>query len=218
MPDHGPLHSCPPRPAATRLCGPGPGLAGAPGGYPSQVSCTGDALTGSLKRAAVALKRAGVPFALAGGFAVYARGGPPSEHDVDFLLRQVDVSSALDALRAAGFRPVDPPEDWLVKVYDEDRLVDLIFVMAGAPVDDAMLARADELEVCSVRMPVLDATDIIVSKLLSLGPHHCDLAPVLSVARSLREQVRWSEVRDRTKESPYARALLFLLAELEVVR
>lgn len=37
----------------------------------------------TLVRVGTVLRDAGVPFALTGGSAVYARGGPSSEHDVD---------------------------------------------------------------------------------------------------------------------------------------
>ena len=39
----------------------------------------------TLKRSAAALRDAEIPFALAGGLAVWARGGPESDHDLDFL-------------------------------------------------------------------------------------------------------------------------------------
>ena len=90
----------------------------------------------TLKRVAAVLKQAGIPFALAGGFAAYARGGTSSDHDVDFLLREQDVDKALHALSEVGFRTVRPPEDWLVKVYDDDRMVDLIFRPVDRPVTD----------------------------------------------------------------------------------
>ena len=61
------------------------------------------------------------PFALAGGLAVYARGGPATEHDVDFILRADDAERALELLGAAGFRCERPPEGWLYKVFDDER-------------------------------------------------------------------------------------------------
>src|SRR4029078_12413501 len=96
----------------------------------------------SLKRVASVLKQEQVPFALAGGFAVYAHGGTSSAHDVDFLIKEEDAAPALEVLAAAGLRPERPPEDWLVKVYDEDRLVDLIFRPVQRPVPDRPLAPA----------------------------------------------------------------------------
>jgi hypothetical protein len=162
------------------------------------------------KLVAVTLKQAHVPFALAGGYAVYARGGPPSVHDTDFFLKESDVPAAVGALTAAGLRHESSAEDWLVKVFHNDLLVDLIYKMNGRPVDDAMLARCAEVEVGSVRMPVLDAADILIGKLLALSAHHCDFAPLLAVVRALREQVDWDRVRSATEESPYARAFLVL--------
>src|SRR2546423_13950028 len=73
----------------------------------------------TLKRVASVLKQAGIPFALAGGFAAYARGGTSSDHDVDFLLREADVETALKALADSRFQVIRPPEDWLVQGYHE---------------------------------------------------------------------------------------------------
>ena len=48
----------------------------------------------------------------------------PNGDSVDFLIRERDVEATLKALSEAGFRVVRPPEDWLVKVYDDDFMVD----------------------------------------------------------------------------------------------
>lgn len=168
----------------------------------------------TLKRVVYVLKQAGVPFALAGGFAVYARGGTSSDHDVDFLIRQRDADTALDALGRAGFRTERPPEDWLVKVYDGGRLVDLIFRPVERPVTDQTLAAAETLRVDSVQLPVMPATELMVHKMLTFSQHYCDFARALPIARSLREQIDWHEVRRETAQSPYAEAFLFLLHRL----
>ena len=116
--------------------GPAPGT-GWSVSSPEQVAADPDAvvdadLLETVKKAAVELKRTEVPFALCGGWAVYARGGPRSEHDADFALLERDVPAALDALAAAGFSTdTDAPEDWLAKVWDRGNLVDLIFRLSG---------------------------------------------------------------------------------------
>src|SRR3954469_1464680 len=71
----------------------------------------------ALKSVAVALKRSGYPFALIGGYAVWARGGPEPDHDVDFMVAADDAAQVADALAEAGLCVVQPPEDWLFKVY-----------------------------------------------------------------------------------------------------
>jgi hypothetical protein len=72
-----------------------------------------DAMLVTLKKAAGALRDAGVPFMLGGGLAVWVRGGPESDHDLDFMLRPEDADEALDVLAGAGMRPERPPEAWL---------------------------------------------------------------------------------------------------------
>ncbi len=170
----------------------------------------------ALKRTAVALKQADVPFALAGGYAGWALGGPEPEHDVDFVIGEQDVLRAQEALGGAGLRVEQPPEDWLFKVFDGDAMVDLLFRTAGTPVEPELLERAVEVEVESVVMPVLSATDLVVTKMLALSEHSCDYGKVLPSARALREQVDWDHVRTATAHNPYAVALLSLLQSLRV--
>ncbi|XVQ11513.1 nucleotidyltransferase family protein [Spirillospora sp. CA-255316] len=171
----------------------------------------------SLKRAAAAMEEAGIEFALAGGFAAYARGAAVSTHDVDFVLRQRDVEAALDALSAVGMRRHDSPENWLVKAYDGEQLIDLIHTPSGRPVDGALLGRADPLSVEAVLMPVLTATDLVVMRLLAFTETSCDFSDFLHVCRALREQVDWPHVGKETAGSPYAYAFLTLLAKLDVI-
>ena len=170
----------------------------------------------ALKRVAVVLKSGGIGFALGGGYAGWALGGPEPEHDVDFVVAEADAVRAEHALTDAGLRVDHPPEDWLFKVYDGDAMVDLIFRVNGVPVDQPLLDRAVEVEVLSVLMPVMSATDLVVTKALALSEHSCDLGKVLPSARALREQVDWQEVRERTSDSVFARGLLLVLTELDI--
>jgi hypothetical protein len=171
----------------------------------------------TLKRVAHRLKEVDVPFALAGSFAVYARGGGACDHDVDFLIKAEDAERALAGLAEVGFRTEVPPEGWLVKVYEEDLLVDLIFSPVQRPVTDATLADSDVLPVNACHMPVLSASELMIHKLLSMGPHYCDFAKALPVARSMREQIDWARVERETAHSPYAQAFMVLLDRLKVI-
>jgi predicted nucleotidyltransferase len=177
-----------------------------------------DQLLTAMKTGAAALRDAGIPFMLAGGLASWARGGPPTEHDVDFMVKPDDLDRAGDVLGTAGFRIEQPPEEWLRKAYMGDALVDLIHTPVGIPVDDEMLGRAEELEVQAVSMPVMSADDLIVTKVLALSEHNADFESVLEVGRSLREQIDWSAVRERTSGSPFGKAYLVLAEELGLVQ
>ncbi|MFD4255839.1 hypothetical protein ACFWQL_39425 [Amycolatopsis thermoflava] len=127
------------------------------------------------------------------------------------------MPAARAALVAEGMRPEDPPEDWLSKVWDGDVLVDLIFRPNYRAVTDETLSRSDVMRVGPTMAPVLNGTDIMVDKLLVLDAHRCDFAPLLHIARDLREQVDWERVAKETGESPYAQAFLTLLDSLDVV-
>ncbi|WP_432520836.1 nucleotidyltransferase family protein [Kineococcus sp. SYSU DK006] len=171
----------------------------------------------ALKRVAVALKGSGVPFALAGGYAAWVHGAPEPVHDVDFDVRPQDAGRVAEHLREQGFTVEQPPEDWLFKVLSDGVLVDVLHRGGGAPVDDALLARAVVVEVLSVEMPVIAPTDVVTHKLCAFDEHTCDFAPALRVTRSIRESVDWEQVRERTAGRPFAEAFLHLLGLLDVV-
>ena len=176
-------------------------------------------LVAAMKRASGAMRDAGVPFMLAGGLACWARGGPQTDHDVDFYVKPDDADRALDALTKAGFRPERPPEGWLLKAYDEDEtLVDLIFSPSGGEVTDEMIERAEEREVMAVRLRVATLEDVMTTKLLALNEQEPDFGSVLEIARMLREQMRWDEIRERTAGSPWAKAFFTLVEELDIVQ
>jgi len=174
-------------------------------------------LLDAMKKAAGVLHAADVPFVLGGGLACWARGAPKTEHDVDFLVRPADAERAQGALAQAGMRTESPPEGWLLKAYDDGVMIDLIFEPQGGPVDDAIFERAEELEVHATRLDVAALEDVLVQKLLAISEQDPDYSGVLELARALREQVDWDEVRERTKDSPFAKGYFTLLDELEIV-
>jgi len=171
----------------------------------------------AMKVAAAALRDADVPYLLGGGLAAWARGGPPTEHDVDFFVKEEDAEAALAALVAAGMRAERPPEGWLLKAWHGDTLVDLIFHPAGGPIDQEHFERAESLEVMAQPVLVASLDDVVATKLLSITEQEPDFSSVLELARSLREQVDWDFVRERTASSPFALAFFTLIEELGIV-
>jgi hypothetical protein len=174
-------------------------------------------LAATMKHAAAALRKAEIDFMLGGGMAVWARGGPPTDHDVDFYVREEDADRGLEALVGAGLKPEQPPEEWLYKAYDGPVLVDLIFRPAGGPIGDEHFARATELEVLAQTLLVASIDDVLVTKLLALTEQEPDFGPVLAVARALREQIDWDFVRTRSGSSPFAQAFFTLVEGLGIV-
>jgi predicted nucleotidyltransferase len=171
----------------------------------------------ALKRSAAALREAGVPFLLGGSLASWARGGPETRHDLDLMIKPADVERALEALADAGMRPERPPEEWLVKAWDGDTLVDLIYCPKGLPMDDDVIARGEELSVLGMEIRVMALEDVMATKLMALTEHSLRYEGLLQIARALREQIDWAAVRARTAESPFARAFFVLLEGLDIV-
>jgi hypothetical protein len=186
-----------------------------------------EAIEAALKRASDVLEGAGIPFMLAGSLAAWARGGPETRNDLDLIVRPRDAERALEALAEAGMATERPPEQWLLKAWHEDVLIDLIFEIlaiadeTGAterhPVDDELFERAEDLKVFGVLMRAMSLEDLMVTKLLALEPNALDYGGSLAIARSLREEIDWNAVRERTAESPYASAFFTLLEELGVI-
>src|SRR2546423_1698833 len=92
-------------------------------------------LVETTRKAGAVLRDADVPYALGGGLASWVRGGPKTEHDIDFFVKPEDAERALAALADAGFRPEPPVEAWLPKAYDGGLLLDLIFNPASGRLD-----------------------------------------------------------------------------------
>ena len=90
-----------------------------------------DDVRAAVKRVGALLRDADVDFMVAGGLACWARGGPPTEHDVDLVLTEEYAEKALVVLDDAGLRTDRPAEGWLYKAWVGDVLVDLIFSPSG---------------------------------------------------------------------------------------
>ena len=171
----------------------------------------------ALRQSVSTLKREGLPFALAGGYALWAYGAPEPVHDVDLAVLEADVERVAETLGSAGFRIERPPEDWLFKAYLGEAMVDVLHRLQGDPVSRELLDRAEERELLGVRIPVLPPTDILIAKLNALSEHYCDFAQLLPVVRPIREQLDWDRIRSATDGHPYAESFLILLERLEIL-
>jgi hypothetical protein len=174
------------------------------------------AIEASMKKAVAALRNADIPFLLAGSLAVWARGGPETRHDLDFVIKPEDAERAIAVLADVGMRPETPPEEWLRKAWDGDVLIDLIYAPRGLEVTDEVIERGDMLHVVGITIPVMAIEDVLATKLMALHEHELDYTGLLRIARAVREQVDWPSLRKRTHGSPYAAAFFVLCEELGI--
>src|SRR3954466_13373703 len=175
-----------------------------------------DDIEATLKKSVAAFREANVPALLAGSLAVWARGGPEPRHDLDFVVKPEDAERAIQALEDVGMKPERPPEGWLLKAWDGEVLVDVIFEPRGLVVDDDLIARGEEREVMAIGIRLMALEGVLVSKLMALDEHSADYSQLLLMARTLREQI-WSDtLRERTSGSPFAKAFFTLAEELSI--
>ena len=104
----------------------------------------------------------------------------------------------------------DPPEEWLVKAWDGDVLVDLILSRRECPSMTTLIARGEVMSVLGMEMRVMALEDVLVTKLMALGEHSLRYESLLAISRALREQIDWEDLRARTCDYPFARAFFVL--------
>ena len=176
-----------------------------------------DDIVATMKRSVAALRQDDIEFLLAGSLAVWAQGGPEKRKDLDFVVKPEDAERAIAALERAGMRSERPPEHWLLKAWDGDVVVDIIFEPRGLEVDDEVIARGRELHVLAMDVRVMALEDVLHSKLAALDEHSADFSSLIGLARAVREQVNWDEIRSRTEGSPFARGFFVILEGLGVL-
>jgi hypothetical protein len=170
----------------------------------------------TLKMAVAALREAGIPFMLGGSLAAWARGGPAPRKDLDLMVKPEDAEAAQTVLADAGMRTERPPEEWLLKAWNGDVLIDIIFGPSGLELTDEVMNRADTMPVMAIAVPVMAVEDMLLTMLLAIDEHSLDLGPLLGIVRALREQIDWPSLRARTGHSPYAKAFFTLVEELGI--
>ena len=175
-----------------------------------------NALIDTMKITVAALREADVHFMLGGSMAAWARGGPEPDNDLDLMVKEEHAQAALDALAGVGMRTERPPEEWLYKAWHDEVLIDLIFRPSGVELTDEVFARAEMISVMALSTPVMGLEDVLVTMLYALDEHALDYSRLLAITRALREQIDWATLRARASGSPYAKAFLTLVQELEI--
>lgn len=183
-----------------------------------------EAYENAFKMTVAALRDANIAYACMGSTALWALGGPQPnlQQDLDFAVCEEDVGRAAVALRDAGMFIQVPEEDWLFKAWtgdpegEDSALVDLIFAPAGVHVTRELLEACEHRSVLALDVPVLSATDLIITKLHAINELNADYTSTLQFARSLREQVDWEQLDERVSSSPFGQAFMLLVTELGI--
>jgi hypothetical protein len=156
------------------------------------------------KRALEALNAAGLPFVVAGAYAIYEHTGIYRKtKDLDLFFEPSAVVAAAQALRAVGFVTRLEDEHWLAKATSGDYFVDLIYGMGNgiAFIDEewARHSRPGILAAAPVR--IAPAEELIWHRLFISERHRHDVADILHLILCLGDTLDWERLVRRVGEN-----------------
>jgi hypothetical protein len=155
------------------------------------------------KRALEAINSAGVPYVVAGAYAIYEHTGIYRKtKDLDLFFEPSAVVDAARALRAAGFTTRLEDEHWLAKATMGDYFVDLIYGMGnGIAVIDASWmehSRPVILAACPVR--IAPPEELIWHRLFISERHRHDMSDIVHVILCYGDTLDWERLISRVGE------------------
>ncbi len=156
------------------------------------------------KRALEALNAAGVPFVVAGAYAIYEHTGIYRQtKDLDLFFEPSGVVAAARALREVGFVTRLEDEHWLAKATSGEYFVDLIYGMGNgiAFIDEewARHSRPGILAAAPVR--IAPAEELIWHRLFISERHRHDVADILHLILCLGETLDWERLVRRVGQN-----------------
>jgi hypothetical protein len=149
------------------------------------------------------LNRCRVPFAVSGAFALQVHTGIwRSTKDIDLFLAPEDMSTATCCLQKDGFRCRVKDAVWLHKARRNGFFVDLITGMSNAviTVERSWIERARPAMVLGVRVRVLAAEELLVSKLFVVRRERFDGADIAHIVYASRGSLDWDRILALVKE------------------
>jgi hypothetical protein len=149
------------------------------------------------------LQRAGIPYAVAGAFALHKHTGIwRATKDLDMVLEARWVPDALTSLEQIGFQTRIEDPVWLAKAIRGRYFVDLITALGNAVmvVDAVWIERSIPYELFGVPCRVLNAEEIIASKIFVSHRERFDGADVAHLIRCRGRRLDWDRIQQLTND------------------
>jgi hypothetical protein len=152
------------------------------------------------RRALETVNAAGVPYIVAGAYAIYEHTGIYRKtKDLDLFFEPSAVVAAARALRDAGYKTRLEDAHWLAKAIRGDRFVDLIYGMGNgvARIDEGWIrhSRPGILVATPVRMA--PAEELIWHRLFINERHRHDMSDVVHLILCLGDTLDWERLVQR---------------------
>jgi hypothetical protein len=138
--------------------------------------------------------RLGVPFLLAGTYAVVAHTGisRPTK-DIDIFAKPGDAPRILNHFAKLGYEIEIEDERWLGKARRAGHFFDVVYAVAAGtmPVTDEWFRHASEAELFGVPVRLVGPTELVWSKAFIQVRHRYDGADVAHVIMRQHENIDW---------------------------
>jgi hypothetical protein len=148
----------------------------------------------------IALREAGIPFLIGGGYAFIRYTGIERQlKDFDVFLRERDYPAAVRALTLAGIETTLPFPHWLGKAVRGDDFVDIIFGSGNgaAPVDDEWFRHARDDAVLGIPVGLVPPEEVIWTKAFVMERERFDGADVVHLLLQRAHELDWPRLLAR---------------------
>lgn len=155
------------------------------------------------KRALNTLNAAGVPYVVAGAYAIYEHTGIYRQtKDLDLFCEPAAVIPAMRALGAAGFRTRLEQKHWLGKALDDPYFVDVIFGMGNglALIDRDWYAHSSPAILAATPVRVAPPEELIWHRLFIHERHRHDMADIAHLILCVGHLMDWRRLIDKAGE------------------
>jgi hypothetical protein len=152
------------------------------------------------RRALQAINDAGVPYVVAGAYAIYEHTGIYRQtKDLDLFFEPSAVLPAARALHAAGFTMRLEDLHWLAKGMIGDRFVDLIYGMGNgvALIDEQWFQHSRTGVLAAQQVRIAPAEELIWHRLFISERHRHDVSDILHLLVCLGDVLDWDRLMMR---------------------
>jgi hypothetical protein len=155
------------------------------------------------KRALRALNSAGVPYVVAGMYAVFEHTGIYRQSkDLDVFVEPMHVIGAMRTLREAGFRASLAQGHWLAKAYDGEHFVDVIFGMGNglALIDQDWYRYSRPAILAATPVRIAPPEELLWHRLFIGERHRHDMADIAHLLLTVGSSFNWRRLIAKTGE------------------
>ncbi|HJU88243.1 MAG TPA: hypothetical protein VJ672_02545 [Gemmatimonadaceae bacterium] len=155
------------------------------------------------KNALRALNEHGVPYVVAGAYAIYEHTGIYREtKDLDVFVEPIHVIDAMRALKASGFRSRLEQPHWLAKGIVGKHFVDIIYGMGNglAVIDRDWYRYSRPAILAATPVRVSPAEELLWHRLFIHERHRQDMADIVHLIACVGATMDWRRIVDKTAE------------------